>query len=259
MTNTYLFDGDTFEHKGRKFRVEFAPDYDNVAPWEDDDGRGLVRESRGVHRYCEGDKRPGERALNDPVRNQFQYYYDWAGTMKKATSDGWGLANESLAALSKRLGRIPTKREIVAESVRLDYEYIRAWLNDDWQYFCVTVTALDADGNDTDYFSSLGRVESYMDYHIDMAYELADEVIYQMEEDEREARATARRDIETARQTIHVINRRTIDLIRALRSESETWPEIVTDCVCDAIRKALIRRTALFDCIAANRAIIEGE
>lgn len=37
-----LQDNDTFEHKGRTFRVEFPYDDDAGAPWDREDGHGPV-------------------------------------------------------------------------------------------------------------------------------------------------------------------------------------------------------------------------
>lgn len=45
-----LYDGDTFEHSGYTFRVQFKRDDDTGPPWEECDGHGL---SRAAHVWGE--------------------------------------------------------------------------------------------------------------------------------------------------------------------------------------------------------------
>lgn len=69
--------------------------------------------------------------------------------------DGWGLHPREIEKLATRLGRNPTKKEITAEAVEHDFEYLRRWCNDDW-YWCGYVVKIDG----TDYHESLWGIDS---------------------------------------------------------------------------------------------------
>lgn len=160
---------DTFEYKNKTFRLELEHDDSHGAPWEECDGHGVVSD------WTSRDKLPGERVLN--ADRHSKRYYDVAETMRIAKRDGWGLGNEAEAALAQSLGRAPTQGEILAEAVRRDFEYMRAWCNDEWQYVGVVVTLLDADGEATDECESLWGVENSDDAYVQAtARELADEI-----------------------------------------------------------------------------------
>lgn len=169
---------DTLTHNGREYRVTIEHDSDMGAPWKEHDGHGTVRESRTRHRErMWKTKRPGERPLNDPDRNQLQYLYDWQAATKTARADGWGISEESVQALQKKLGRIPTRGEYFEEATRQDFEYLRGWLNESWHYAVVTVSC-------GDYSASLGGVEYGLsdEYADEVARELAGEVEHQINE-----------------------------------------------------------------------------
>lgn len=118
----------TSEHEqtidGYTVRIDIHQDEHMGAPWEEHDGHGVV--SDWTHR----DKAPGELVLISDHRSY--RYYDVAATLKIAKRDGWGLGDEGKAKLAKRLGRKPTAKEITAEAVQHDYEYLRGWCNDEW-------------------------------------------------------------------------------------------------------------------------------
>ena len=171
MAKTHLYDGETFEHKGYTFRVEFQHDQDNGAPWDECDGHGIVSD------WTRRQKAPGERLLAES-RGSFRYY-DIAETIKIARRDKWGPATE-IAGESARAR--------AARAVNEDYEYLRLWCSDQWQYLGVIVTHVEFDDDDnevdTDLSESLWGVESYKDYHMTVAYELADELVARLEVDE---------------------------------------------------------------------------
>lgn len=195
---TYLYDGEVFEHEGHRFRVTMEHDTDMPAPWEDDVGRGPVSEWRSIDT-----KRPGERVLCKDGRSC--RFYDFAEAMKIAKRDGWGLGPERMAELTEKLGRTPTKGEIREAAVEFDFDFLRAWCNDEWQYQWVKVVLLDDDDNETEYEDSLGGVEGYDDkYPTGVAYELADNALNAKRRDDEaaakessEARYWAERDVVT--------------------------------------------------------------
>lgn len=187
-------DGDLFPRNGRTYRVNIEPDEGHGAPWDECDGHGPVSE------WTTRDKRPGEWLLRSDRGHK--RYYDAQEAMRIALRDGWGLSDAAKAELVQRLARprvlrravetvtIPgrdpakplTKREIAAEAVRRDFEYLRRWCNDQWSYVGVIVTdvtgADDPDDVETDYTNALWGVESDCEEYIaEVAHELADAIV----------------------------------------------------------------------------------
>ena len=71
-----LYDNDEFERGGRTFTFRTEYDDSREAPWEEEDGHGVVSE------WTTRDKAPGERVLiADRSRKR---YYDIAATMRIA-------------------------------------------------------------------------------------------------------------------------------------------------------------------------------
>lgn len=155
-------DTTTIEVDGYTFEVTYETDTDADPPWKREDGHGDVRISGKPHWHGEGvsDKLPGERPMNKPDRNGYQYYYNWAGACKKARKDGWN--TEPYDAPNR-----------VHRAVLADFKYLQGWLNDDWTYVCVEVTLANRD----QYTRCIGGVETHNDYHLEFAEELAREVI----------------------------------------------------------------------------------
>jgi len=218
-----LCNGDVIEKGGYRFRVNIEDDDTFDAPWERDDGHGPVSD------WTSRDKLPGERVLNtDHGRKR---YYDVAEATRIAKRDGWGLSDKAKAELLKRLCerrivrkssyrvidgircadvqmatvylRDPekplTRGEITAEAVRLDYEYLRRWCNDDWRYVGVIVTHLpdnmDDDEVEIDYRFALWGIESDADDYIEeTAHELIDECIRVLEHEAEQERIEAEED-----------------------------------------------------------------
>lgn len=156
-----LYDGDTFEYKGRTFRVNYTYDEYADPPWDSECGHGPVRKSRNSH-GSSGDKRPGERPLNNPNRNEYQFYYDWQAACKLAREDGWN--TEPFDAPNR-----------IQRAVQADFDFLRLWLSNDWNYVGVIVTLIDEE-EDVD-STSLWCVETYKDHHMTLAYELAEELL----------------------------------------------------------------------------------
>jgi hypothetical protein len=167
--NLYIYDGDTFEHKGHTYKVEYAIDQDHGEPWKNADGHGIVSEWTGRN------KGAGEWIL--VADNGRKRYYDFAETLKIARKDGWGVEG----------GKLPgeSNREYAVRAVTADYEFLRAWCNDDWRYVGVIVTEVledeDGDAIEGGESESLWGVETYKDYHMEVAMELADEIHARLE------------------------------------------------------------------------------
>jgi hypothetical protein len=160
---------DTFEHKGLTFRIDIEPDQDHGAPWEERDGHGPVSGWRDRE-----SKAPGERVLC--VDRGKARFYDYAGAMKLAKRDGWGLADDERAKLKAGLGREPTDGEVREQAVDRDFKCLSDWCNDQWHYVVVFTTLLDTDGNKTTEVESCGGVESFGDWYKEIAKDGAAEI-----------------------------------------------------------------------------------
>jgi hypothetical protein len=135
-------DDEKFEHKGYKVVIDIHHDEHQGPPWKEHDGHGEVSE------WTSRDKRAGELVLVTD-RNS-KRYYDYAGAIRIANRDGWGLNDEHRYKLWQKLGRTPTKREICAASVMFDYEYLRGWCNDEWSWLGYTTTITTPQGKEID-------------------------------------------------------------------------------------------------------------
>lgn len=109
-------------------------------PWKEHEGHGVVSE------YVDRDKRAGERVVSTCKGRAM--FYDFAATMLIARRDGWGLCDDEKAKLAARLGRKPTKREIIAEAVERDFLYCKGWANDEWTWMGYIVTVEDPKGRE---------------------------------------------------------------------------------------------------------------
>ncbi|MGO1069470.1 hypothetical protein [Lysobacter sp. CA199] len=150
---------DTLERHGLIFKIEHHPDHDADAPWETCDLLGAVT-SWECRNHYRGGKRPGERILNKSERcNRDGYYrfYDFAGAVAKARAEG--LSGPQ-----------------AAESAEREFQWLRAWCDDQWSYIGVEVTLLDAEGNPTEYTDALWGVENDGDYATTVASDLADTI-----------------------------------------------------------------------------------
>lgn len=116
----------TIEIDGYTVNITVHHDEYHGAPWEENDGHGIV--SGWEHR----DKRAGERVLNS--NHGSKRFYDFAASVELAKKDGWGLSDDAKAELAKKLGRQPTRKQIIAKAVELDFEYLRGWCNNEWHY-----------------------------------------------------------------------------------------------------------------------------
>lgn len=158
------FDRVVLQHGNHKYTASLYYDYDSAPPWEEEDGHGPVRGTHRPHCYY-GDKRPGERPLNQPGSHGTQFYYDWQEACKRARRDGWD--TEPFGAPNQ-----------VARAVEADFQYLRSYLRQDWFYVGISIE--DETGRTLD---SLWGVESYKDYHLAMANEMLQDVARTQEEE----------------------------------------------------------------------------
>lgn len=186
-----LFDQETFKRGGRTFIFREEHDTDMGPPWKEDDGNGIVSEWRNSR-----EKEPGERVLCHD-RGSYRYY-DFKRTLEQAKRDGWGIGAEALEELTRRLGRTPTKKEIVVEAVERDFKYIQGWCNDEWHWVWIGVELLDENGHKAGEMESLGGISSEDSKYIEVeAYRMADGINERMDEEEKEKEYWAARDTAT--------------------------------------------------------------
>lgn len=163
---------ETFKHKGLHFSVETEHDTDMGPPWEEHDGHGVVSE------WTTRPKRAGERVLCEDFWTR-RRYYDIQASMAIAKRDGWGINPERRAKLEAMKGGALSPGEIAALAVAADFDRLRAWCDDRWDWCVVVVTLLDTDGEPTWERAYLGGVESDSDddYIMECAEDMAEEII----------------------------------------------------------------------------------
>jgi hypothetical protein len=192
-------------HPGWAFLVKHHYDSDLGAPWEEHDCHGEVTERRAPrypHRYSTG-KAAGEVVIH--YDSGTYWCYDYAGAMKKAKRDGWGLGADGLDNLKLELAHhqirrvefdnykaraaaavelaatiTPTPGQIRRAAVDADMKRMRGWLRNDWHWCWIEVKAVEApegiDIDDLD-FQSLGGLESDgEDYIMECDRELAAQI-----------------------------------------------------------------------------------
>jgi hypothetical protein len=184
------FRTETFTRDGVEFTAEFfSDDSGRGFPWDEHDGHGVVRRtSRNPHWHRETDKRPGERPMNKPDRNEDQFYYDWQESMRVARRDGWCMGK--------------TGADFHA-AVQADFDYCRAWLSGDKFWVGVRVTSADG-AEDSLWGIDSGHSKRDYEYADECAYECAENILHMKRQAWRaalkEARARrywASRDVET--------------------------------------------------------------
>lgn len=168
-----LFDGDTFTHNGRTFHVSIVGDDDHGAPWIENDGHSPVSA------FMSRAKKPGERVLH--FNRGFKRFYDFAEATRIAKRDGWGLGDEAREALTLKLGRAPTKGEIIAQVVENDFEHLRRWCADDWHYVGVCVRHESQDDAEKYRYAVWGIESDCEEYITQTAYEMAEECAHALD------------------------------------------------------------------------------
>lgn len=159
-TETRLAIGETVTVDGFKLRADIQGDCCQREPWTEEDGHGPVS---GWERR---DKAPGELVLcNDRGRSRF---YDFAAACKLALAEGWD-------AKPYNTGQ-ETKRQQAAKAALADFERLRSWCNDGWNYVGVLVTA-SRDGIELGSASLWGIESDAGDYLDEVATELVDDAL----------------------------------------------------------------------------------
>ena len=189
---------DTITINGRSYTVEIESDYDQTAPWDNEDGHGPVSD------WTRSAKEPGQMVLNEDHGSY--RYYDFAEACRIAKRDGWGWIpepvrverpigyrlptyrcgdfkivaddqNEAYAAIYAHFRESMSAKEYAAKAAMADYERLRGWCYDEWNYVAVVVT-----DDETGEFESLCGIESDCDdYLAEVAQELAEELHAQWE------------------------------------------------------------------------------
>lgn len=162
---------DTIEHEGHKFRIELVPDDCGEAPWDREDGHGPVSDWKR-HAFGRGTKppkAPGEMILHWDSGSY--RVYDFQAAVKQAKAEGWDTAPYGQG----------TKGERAHRAAMADFNRLRDWCNDRWQYVGVVVHLLDDEGDDMGESESLWGVESDSPEYIEeTAHELAGEILHRL-------------------------------------------------------------------------------
>lgn len=163
--------GAIFEHAGHRFMiVERTRDDDAGPPWEACDGHGPVSD------WTSREKRPGEVVLS--VDRHSRRYYDIREAQRIALRDQWGIPNPGTK----------TRRQTAREAAQRDFCYLHAWCNNEWEYQILSIVPLNADGDPrAKYTQSLAGIESNSAdaYFWEVAFDLAEQAIYEMAEDRK--------------------------------------------------------------------------
>ncbi len=185
-----MYDRETFTHDGQPFRVRIERDDHMGEPWKEHDGHGIVSD------WTTRDKRPGERVLNSGHGSR--RYYDIKASIALAKADQWSLGDKEMGKLAAKLGRAPTPGEVTARAVELDFDRLRAWCNDEWEWLCVGVEWLGRDG-EVRATEWLGGIDGDGPYVDECARELAAQLLYGPRKAWRAALTQARKDRDAER------------------------------------------------------------
>lgn len=202
--------GDTLEaeHDGLRVVVTVHADDDAQAPWDREDGHGEVSD------WTRRDKEPGERVLCED--RGAKRFYDFAGAVKLARRDGWGVSpyrmdiengahgmkraigqyfegrelhtfqsdwcddvNDAIREVYAAHRATMTPRAYAALAAHADFERLRRWCADQWSYVGVAVTVEKGDVQLTgDYDHALWGIESDCgEYVAEVAAELVSEAL----------------------------------------------------------------------------------
>ena len=168
-----MSDTTTLQHRGLTFLVRTEPDLDAGPPWENCDGHGRVTGWEPLDAGLD----PARYRLLSEDRHAARYY-DFTESLRIALRDKWGVSDEEYAKLKAERtdGGEPTPEQITYRAVVRDYEYLRAWCQDEWEYIGVIVELRGAEGLTPS--QSLWGIESNDTAYIqEVAQQLADQSI----------------------------------------------------------------------------------
>lgn len=171
----------TITINGLTFSVRVEQEDYSDAPWDCEDGHGLI------HQAYKAEKKAGWRKMAPTGTRDVWYFYDVQETMKIAKAEGWD---------AEPYGGTPGER--AARAVAEDFERMRGWCEGDWHYCGVIVTLLDADGEPTDESEALWGIGSdCYDYLREVAQELAQGIAGHIVGETSEVAYWASRDVVT--------------------------------------------------------------
>lgn len=151
---------ETFFYKGFPFQYEKLEDCCQEMPWDRSDIHGPVRYVRS-----NSSKKPGERYLSGNGNNG-GYLYDWQEAMKLARHK-WGVKTTLEAC----------------NAVGQDFNYLKGFLNGDWEYIGIVVCPLINDKPLREVSHSLWGIESFAeDTILEYAHNLAEECLSSLAE-----------------------------------------------------------------------------
>ena len=156
-----LYNGSIIEVQGMNFKITLEHDSDAGPPWEECDGHGPVSD------WERRDKSPGEMILAEDCG--CKRFYDFQEAVKQAKREGWRTA-----------GEFRTKGEQATAAALADFEYLRRWCEDQWEYVILDVSLLDEDDEEMGEPEYLGGVEydpRDTSYAMEIAEDLARQVI----------------------------------------------------------------------------------
>lgn len=152
---------DEIEVDGFTVTARIEVDDGGECPWACEDGHGPVSE------WTTRSKRPGERVLCEDRRSK--RYYDVQEAMAIAKREGWD---------AKPYGG--TAGEKAARAVEADFNHLRRWCDNQWQYVGVVLTVSKGGVELSDHAASLWGIESDAgDYLLEVANEMLDESLEQ--------------------------------------------------------------------------------
>lgn len=177
------FDGE-FEQGGIQFRYKVQQGDGYGYPWTEHDGYGEIR---CVPNFDRGDKKPGEVVLWSEGR--YAYLYDVQDTTKKNMGN-WGLAPDEHAKLTAKLGKEPTKKQIMARAVEKDMEFCRRYLEGHIMWLDVTCWPMYEDASDDENYAEKqtigGTLGEFGDDHLEeLAKEIAGTILWEHAEANR--------------------------------------------------------------------------
>lgn len=157
---------DTIKHNGKEYTVTVEHDDDAGPPWIDCDGHGDVSD------WTTRAKLPGELILSE--NGSRKRYYDFASACNMARDESWGFlpgkvvvdrfahsgkrkfrawivngtaeqvaygndVNAARKALYVKYRATMTARQYAAGAAMSDFKHLKAWCDDEWSYWIVTV------------------------------------------------------------------------------------------------------------------------
>lgn len=137
------------EVDGLTFKVSIERDDDSRRPWEECHGYGPVREAKRNFYDPKIQKAPGERVLHTGDYGSYSWVYDWNGALALAEKDGWGVSEENRPGNWDSL----TKAQQREVAVQRDFDFLKAWCEDEWVWcgVCVTLMIEDDEGDLVEY------------------------------------------------------------------------------------------------------------